>query len=96
MTKHTPGPWEVVGANYPSMKTVFGPSFKITAVMWANDLQESDYQVRDADLQLIATAPDLLEALETILDCYNCQGTLSDEQINNALAVITKATGEPE
>jgi hypothetical protein len=65
MSKHTPGPWQVMDSFYPSIKEVFGASFKISCVMWATDLTEEDYQQRSADLRLIAAAPDLLEALQS-------------------------------
>jgi hypothetical protein len=58
-THHTPGPWKVVDGHYPSFKEVTGPSFKISVVMWATDLTEADYQKRNADLHLIAAAPEL-------------------------------------
>jgi len=66
-TQHTPGPWTVVQGNYPAIKEISGPSFGIKAVMWATDLNEDDYQKRDADLRLIAAAPDLLSALNAML-----------------------------
>jgi hypothetical protein len=67
-TKHTPGPWAVTNGHYPSFKQIRGPSFKISVVMWATDLTEDDYRKRDADMHLIAAAPDLLEALEMVRD----------------------------
>ena len=66
MSAHTPGPWRIADDVYPSFLKVDGPSFKLSVVMWATDLDESDYQSRLADLRLIAAAPELLEALETI------------------------------
>lgn len=66
-TQHTPGPWAVVDGYYASFKEVTGPSFKVSAVMWATDLTEDDYQKRNADLHLIAAAPDLLAAAQNVL-----------------------------
>lgn len=87
MSKHTPGPWEMMDSFYPSIKEVVGPSFNVKAVMWATDLTERDYQERLADLRLIAAAPDLLEA---------CKAALSDDQpyIEKCKAAIFKATWE--
>lgn len=68
MSQHTPGPWVVVDGHYSCFKEVSGLSFKISAVMWASDLTDADYDKRSADLNLIAAAPDLLEALEMALD----------------------------
>ena len=90
--KHTPGPWTVVSGHYPSMKEISGPSFKINCVMWASDLTEADYAARDADLSLIAAAPDLLAALELVVS----EARVSDAGLSIALdvarAAITKAT----
>lgn len=94
-TKHTPGPWEVMDSFYPSIKEVFGASFKISCVMWATDLTEEDYQQRSADLRLIAAAPELLSALKAML---THMGMDEDEwtkpTFDQARAAIAKATGE--
>lgn len=96
MGNHTPGPWVVADGHYPSFKNVVGPSFKISAVMWATDLNEGDYEARTADLHLIAAAPDLLEALERLSDQCDRWRYL-DQKITdaekNARAVINKAKG---
>ena len=96
MSKHTPGPWEVIDGFYPSVKEIKGPSFTIAAVMWATDLTQKDYKNRHADLHLIAAAPDLLKALEGLLDCaiYGF-GLPDDNEFSlNARAAIAKAKGE--
>jgi hypothetical protein len=101
-TQHTPGPWKVVQSFYPAIKEVSGASFKISCVMWATDLNEEDYQKRDADLALIAAAPDLLEALKEIAADYADRFDLDDPSTNpgikytikQARAAITKATGD--
>jgi hypothetical protein len=97
MNKHTPGPWSVVQGHYPSFKDVIGPSFKINAVMWATDLTDDDYYKRMADLNLIAAAPDLLEALKSFIDCWSDDMGFSNpypEDVRKAKAAIAKATGE--
>jgi hypothetical protein len=92
-TQHTPGPWAVIDGYYPSFKEISGPSFKISAVMCATDLTEDDYQKRDADLCLIAAAPDLLEALKNLLEShYN--GNVIKADCIEAEAAIKKATGK--
>ena len=65
--RFTPGPWGVVQSSTPCIKRVRGPSFNVQAVMWATDLDESDYRKRQADLHLIAAAPELYEALEAYM-----------------------------
>jgi hypothetical protein len=93
MSKHTPGPWEVVDSFYPSIKEVMGPSFNVKAVMWATDLTERDYQERLADLRLIAAAPELLEALETWLEQYSAEEYEDCPEVVQTRAAIAKATG---
>ena len=101
MSKHTPGPWVVVDGHYSCFKEVSGLSFKISAVMWASDLTDADYDKRSADLNLIAAAPDLLAALQNIAN-YNSQthpdsrdqAQILDENARIARAAIAKATGE--
>ena len=98
MKEHTTGPWEIVGTSYPSIKQISGPSFKVTAVLWATDLDEKDYQKRMADMRLIAAAPDLLEALEELVDLFG--GLVSGEYppdgftTQPARDAIAKARGE--
>ena len=65
--KWTPGPWDVVQHPTPSIKGIRGPSFDVRAVMWASDLDNSDYERRQADLSLMAAAPELYEALEAYM-----------------------------
>jgi hypothetical protein len=107
MSKHTPGPWKVEAGHYPSINVVVGPSFKINCVMWASDLTEDDYQKRTADLNLIAAAPDLLEALQmahktlhaicermTVGDRWTNEGQDLLDSLEPVAAAIRKATGE--
>ena len=97
--KHAPGPWAVIDGYYPSIKEVTGPSFKVSAVVWATDVTEEEYHTRNSDLHLIAAAPDLLEALEGILEyTRSCEALLNASESGhcvNALAAIAKAKGEP-
>jgi len=95
MKEHTTGPWEIVGTSYPSIKQISGPSFKVTAVLWATDLDEKDYQKRMADMRLIAAAPELLAAL-----CYLVKTSTGQthelwygEAMDQARAAIAKAKG---
>lgn len=105
-TRRSPGPWEVVAhPAYPSFKILRGPSFSVSVVMGATDLTFEDYLRRDADLQLMAAAPDLLEALQALLPDAKDAAAFNDKQgfhdiaaerkarISAAVAAITKATG---
>lgn len=67
MSGHTPGPWTVVDGHYPSFIEVKGPSFTVSIVVSATDLDFNDFMVRHADARLIAAAPELLEALVAAL-----------------------------
>lgn len=90
-TKHTPGPWTVINSHYPAIQEISGPSFKISCVMWATDLTEDDYQKRNADLHLIAAAPELLEILGECSRILRQAGFLSASKI--ADRAIAKAGG---
>ena len=96
--KFTPGPWKVLDTQTPCIKEVYGPSFRISCVMWANDLSEADFAKRNADLALIAAAPELLEALEELLAMCERQTDFNDDGDGNTLsrskAAIAKARGE--
>ena len=78
MTKHTPGPWEVVEWN----------------VIFAGDKRIAEVDVNnpndDTDAQLIAAAPDLLAALEAGVE----NDMPMREWLNMAKAAIAKAKGE--
>jgi hypothetical protein len=87
-SKHTPGPWNVDGD-----ATVYGPRFSI-----ANDKEQigrfevadcKGYkQEREANARLIASAPDLLAALERL-----AHPMADDEDLDYARGIISKAKG---
>jgi hypothetical protein len=83
-TQHTPGPWRIGDAGF----TVFGPPKP-------GALPETIAPVKNrANARLIAAAPELLEALEALLDRDPAPPL---EKIGavyvNARAAIAKATG---
>ena len=96
-TKHTPGPWvarKVRGLGYPGQSGY--------AIDFNEDQEQVvDYVYEEADARLIASAPELLEALEDL----KREVILSDVPshyidshfkpwIDKARAAIKKATGE--
>ena len=94
ITQHTPGPWEF-GGN-------FGP--KDDVEIWHNaDLvamvsNQTELDMLLANARLIAAAPELLEALEALVDVAGVASTPSTRQafnaeIKRAVAVIRKACG---
>lgn len=105
--KHTPGPWVSSFAKWQGYRLEIRPAAK--AKGWTSGFAPiarvvgdkrvaSDLQ-RQADLRLIAAAPELLEALEILTDCLeNSIELLShdpadDARVKLARAVIAKATG---
>lgn len=89
MSQHTPGPWRIGDAGH----TVFGPKTDAPApTMVAQRLTR-------ANARLIAAAPDLLAALEDLLDLGRA-GFIRGEDIavtravDAARAAIAKAKGE--
>ena len=90
MSKHTPGPWSVL-TEYGDETSVMGIE---PNVLWGCGCCGSpNLGLKDA--QLIAAAPDLLEALEELMTCK--QGELCDHYpaaYKKARAAIAKAKGE--
>lgn len=63
MTKHTPGPWKMSGAN-----TVHGPDCIVAFVGTSNEeVRKFSGERQNADAHLIAAAPDLLAACEQVM-----------------------------
>ena len=98
MKKHTPGPWFDAGSDtyFPDQTNIKAnsgtESFYVAAVI--GGLSEDEHK---ANVSLIAAAPDLLEALQDVVNsvarCTSgdvCQ--MSD--FSSARAAIAKATGE--
>ncbi|WP_319061951.1 hypothetical protein [Pseudomonas aeruginosa] len=88
---HTPGPWVVVDGHYPSFIEIKGPSFGISVVTTALDLDFNDYMSRTADARLIAAAPDLLEALQACIQQITALCS-ADDVPDQARTAIAKAT----
>lgn len=81
---HTPTPWEVVSK-------FIGP-YMIKAKA---DNNHTVALVADVDnARLIAAAPDLLEALETIMKYPIIPNTIGYEMVDTARAAIAKARGQ--
>jgi hypothetical protein len=111
--KHTPGPWDYVPANEhhgPYVTTDYGTTVADLYVLsepvaWSSEARKPIPfmgEMAEANARLIASAPDLLEALkaarETILYLKNarwseCEGS-DDEWIGYIDAAIARATGE--
>ena len=98
MSKHTPGPWKM-----KTVKTSCGRCHKIgdfNACVYDDDTSLNKFG-RDtllANANLIAAAPDLLEALETIINSEwmvsHDWGGDRDAVMDKAEAAIAKARGK--
>lgn len=88
-SKHTPAPWIVRfrpdGSSYISMGDPQNGPHKQADLFLCADGHESDR----ADARLIAAAPELLEALQRLVDVVDPEST----GWNEAVAAIAKATG---
>jgi hypothetical protein len=106
MSGFTPGPWVPRRAAKPDNTggydwAIIAPDKAIVAecfevVDWAENGVDFDTRPVEANARLIAAAPDLLEALQKVVSCFDIKDGLSvrDEQaIKHAASVIHKATG---
>ena len=98
---HTPGPWHVEDA--PDSGLIFIRSHP-AEVSLANIRKGQDHP-NDANARLIAAAPELLEALQSILFQAGCReardlGNLNYDRLHaveaQARAAIARATGQGE
>lgn len=79
MIEHTPGPWRIQGSD---KDFVTFDSVGQGALVCGHN--------KDANVALIAAAPDLLEALEAVFDEWQ---EMPEDMSGKALAAIRKATG---
>jgi hypothetical protein len=107
MSKHTPGPWILVGSEVHDRPTRFdddGVRVGETPCMIASASIMPNKGQREANARLIAAAPELLEALRNMVEWYGHRHGmgLSDvlfpiaqqpSQIQAAMSAIAKATG---
>ena len=96
--KHTPGPWRIVDGTGGDLyvRDVGGViTFCAKPMRWEGQPEryESEMAEYRANARLISAAPDMLEALETIMFEFG-PGTMSDEAFGKAVAAISKAKGE--
>ena len=63
MSKHTPGPWEMVADPYGPMQAIMGNGRRMTVVDRLPDWTDEEAHEELANARLIAAAPDMLKAL---------------------------------
>ncbi len=99
-TKHTPGPWEI--SKIIEYKIIASKTAITVADCCMTNLTSK--KERDANVQLIAAAPDLLDTLQGVLACYEAMikevepklNSLDFYSIGRARAVIKQATAKAE
>jgi hypothetical protein len=111
MSKHTPGPWvleKAVGTDdmdcgWSVLPVMVDYKYRgeLCHLSDAEHIEGITKDERDANARLIASAPDLLEALQEMVrefgyDVVHPNGLVHDEHeaIRSAMAAIAKATGE--
>lgn len=83
--KHTPGPWHRNIAPATKYNTIFAGKNTHVARLAVDGLSADEVE---ANCNLIAAAPDLLAALQRLV-----HPMADDTDLENALDVITRATG---
>lgn len=105
MSGHTPGPWEIRGGKFvPTQMAVGSKMYVIQTADEHNDnvgfacswLDDPDtLKEARANANLIAAAPDLLEALIKLLEFWQPSGSPEEHDIQAAgYAAIARAKGE--
>ncbi|WP_370601149.1 hypothetical protein [Pseudomonas nitroreducens] len=91
MSKHTPGPWKAIKNGFYK-QAVMGPEGEYLTYSAGGDRLKGDQL--EANANLIAAAPDLLEALTEIHLSFGGGNviTFDDESMARVAAVIAKAT----
>jgi len=92
MSKHTPGPWRTTGLNVRSGDALVA----VIVDHWADE--KTPEPEKEANARLIAAAPDLLDALKTMVMAFHTYAPKTDGAEYNCVieahAAITKAKGE--
>lgn len=87
-TQYTPGPWRI-GTPPPNGEQTIGT---LNGLMVAVATTGAEMEETKANARLIAAAPELLEALQSVLDnCLDSEGLCAAHA--KARAAIAKATG---
>ena len=93
--KGTPGPWEVEDNGYfYDINAVRGTVGNVCSSASWFDNGEHRGTVAMANAQLIAAAPELLEALQNMVEAYQHEASIDNPALLSARAAIAKALGE--
>lgn len=96
MSGHTPGPWEIRRPSYGQgfTREIWGADGKCVTGMTT---RMTTGPVTEANARLIAAAPDMLEALEGMVEMathHMMEPEERRERLRNARAAIAKARGQ--
>lgn len=92
--KHTPGPWSIrEGEGKDNTKWIDGNDGLVLA--YVSDKNLKDTSLRDANAQLIAAAPELLEALKEVHK-YLCDDYQTAEKLRDIFLLIEPAIAKAE
>lgn len=96
-TKHTPGPWRVTGGSMTKYveATIRDGWVQEVAAVGPTEADNGYGRQQDANALLIAAAPDLLTALEALMQLESRGRVMPvGKEWDTARAAIAKATGE--
>jgi hypothetical protein len=92
-TKHTPGPWHIDRDAFERAARLKGGDNMRLILRWGAFARRSSADVEiEANARLIAAAPDLLEALQTLVQMTGNVGQIEAFLNGPARAAIAKAT----
>jgi len=94
---HTPGKWQIEDRNFVYVLDSESGTNRFWAGLSAGFIGTGERTSAEeiyANARLIAAAPDLLEALRSLMDDIGNDGIACPLSKNMALEAITKATGE--
>lgn len=86
--KHTPGPWNGT-YNNDGVPIVVGPFGGGTVA----EIHSDEMETIEADLRLIAAAPDMLDALRGALDALVAVGESCEDEIEEVRTALFLASG---
>ena len=95
MTKaaHTQGPWKCCPASVHRPEIITAHNKVICSVWSGGSVSQITYDEWQANIHLIASAPDLLEALEAVIDLQDADSVFATPILAQARAAIAKAKG---
>ena len=86
MNKTTPAPWRVLDENF-----IIGENLNI--VCQAFNFKDEDFNNKEANLKLIATAPEMLEVLKKCAEIYYWS---EDGELHTTCAICLQSHGHSE